>query len=129
MDSLLRRCLTDEEIEALMNDLHGGACGSNLSGLATTQIFLRSGYFWSSTFKDCVNAVKWFHPCHVFAWNMQPHPAPLHMIITIGPFTKWGVEFMNCNLDSARGNHHIIVAIDYFMKWEEAMPLSNPMVR
>jgi len=51
------------------------------------------------------------------------------MIITIGPFTKWGVEFMNCNLASARGNHHIIVAIDYFTKWEEAMPLSNPIVR
>ena len=51
------------------------------------------------------------------------------MIITIGPFTKWGVEFMNCNLTSARGNHHIIVAIDYFTKWEEATPLSNPTVR
>ena len=29
---------------------------------------------------------------------------------------------MDCNLASAGGHHHIIVAIDYFMKWDEAMP-------
>ena len=30
---------------------------------------------------------------------------------------------MDCNLDSAGGHHHIIVAVDYFMKWAEAMPM------
>ena len=30
---------------------------------------------------------------------------------------------MDCNPTSARGNHHIIVAVDYFMKWAEAMPM------
>ena len=30
---------------------------------------------------------------------------------------------MDCNLVSARGNHHIIVAIEYLMKWVEAMPI------
>ena len=29
---------------------------------------------------------------------------------------------MDWNPDSAGGHHHIIVAIDYFMKWAEAMP-------
>ena len=29
---------------------------------------------------------------------------------------------MDCNLASAGGNHHIIVAIDYFTKWAEAIP-------
>ena len=28
---------------------------------------------------------------------------------------------MDCNPTSARGHHHIIVAVDYFMKWDEAM--------
>ena len=30
---------------------------------------------------------------------------------------------MDCNLDSARGYHHIIVVVDYFMKWDEAIPM------
>ena len=29
---------------------------------------------------------------------------------------------MDCNPTSAGGNHNIIVAVDYFMKWDEAMP-------
>ena len=62
------------------------------------------------------------HPCQVFARNMCSKPAPLHPIITAGPFTKWGLDFMDCNPASAGGHHHIIVAIDYFMKWAEAMP-------
>ena len=29
---------------------------------------------------------------------------------------------MDCNPALAGGNHHIIVVVDYFMKWEEGMP-------
>jgi hypothetical protein len=29
---------------------------------------------------------------------------------------------MDCNPTSTRGHHHIIVAMDYFTKWVEAMP-------
>ena len=54
---------------------------------------------------------------------MRSKPTPLHPITTAGPFTKWGLAFMDCNLASAGGNHHIIVAIDYFMKWAEDMPI------
>ena len=50
------------------------------------------------------------------------HPAPLNPIITAGPFTKWGLDFMDCNPALARGHHHIIVVVDYFTKWVEAMP-------
>ena len=49
--------------------------------------------------------------------------APLHPIVTAGPFTKWGIDFMDCNLASTRGHHHIIVDVEYFMKWVEAMPM------
>ena len=50
------------------------------------------------------------------------HLAPLHHIVTAGSFTKWGLEFMDCKPYSAGGHHHIIVVVDYFTKWAEAMP-------
>ena len=34
VDSILRRCLTYEEVETILNDAHSGACGGHLSGLA-----------------------------------------------------------------------------------------------
>ena len=58
----------------------------------------------------------------MFARNMRSHPAPLHPIVTASPFTKWGLDFMDCNPTSAGGNHHVIVVVDYFTKWAEAMP-------
>ena len=45
VDSILRRCLTHEETEVVLNDFHGGACGGHLSGLFIAQEILRVGYF------------------------------------------------------------------------------------
>lgn len=56
-DSIFRRCLTHEEAERVLNDYHPRACGSHMSGYATTQKILRAGYFWSSLFKHCITAV------------------------------------------------------------------------
>ena len=91
-------------------------------GFLQPKKILRAGYFWSSIFKDCVNAVKNCHPCQVITCNMHSHPISLHLIITVDPFTKWGLDFMDCNPALAGGHHHIIVAVDYFTKWAEAMP-------
>ena len=47
--------------------------------------------------------------------------SPVTSYYHAGPFTKWGLDFMDCNPASARGHHHIIVAVDYFTKWAKAM--------
>jgi len=62
-DSVLRRCLTIEEAERVLNDCHSGACGGHMSGYATAQKILRAGYFWPSIFKDCILAVRSCHEC------------------------------------------------------------------
>ena len=69
-----------------------------------------------------VEAVKHCHLCQIYTRKMRSHPTPLFPIIVVGPFTKWGVDFMTWNLVSDRGHMHIIVVVDYFTKWAEAMP-------
>ena len=49
-------------------------------------------------------------------------PAPLHPIIVVGPFVKWGIDFITCNPHSDGGHGYIILAVYYFTKWAEAMP-------
>ena len=97
VDSILRHCLTLEEAEVVLNDCHSGACGGNLSRLATAQKILCVGYFWSSSFKDCMESVKKCHSCQVYTRKMRAHPAPLFPVIYIGPFTKWGIDYTTCN--------------------------------
>ena len=73
-------------------------------------------------FKDCVEAVKRCHPCHLYTRKIRSHPAPLFPIISMGPFMKWGIYYVTCNQVLAGGHKHIIVAVDYFTKWEDEMP-------
>jgi hypothetical protein len=122
IDDILHHCLTHEEVKLVLNDFHKGACGGHLFGLVTTQKILRVSYFWPTIFKDCIEAVKKCHPCQEFTWKMHSHPGPLHPVIIVGPFTKWGVDFVDCNPTSDGGHQHIIVVINYFKKWVEAMP-------
>jgi len=43
--TVLRRCLTHEEVEKVLNDYHSGACGGHQSGYAMAQNILQVGYF------------------------------------------------------------------------------------
>jgi hypothetical protein len=122
VDYILRRCLTHEEEVIILNDFHTGACGSHFSGLEIAQKILREGYFWPTLIKDCIESVKKCHPCQVFSQKMRAHPTPMFPVITVGPFTKWGIDYTTCNPWSARGHHYIIVVVDYFTKWVEFMP-------
>ena len=53
---------------------------------------------------------------------MQSHPTPLFLIVSVGPFMKWGIYYVMCNPALTGGHKYIIVAVDYFMKWAEPMP-------
>jgi hypothetical protein len=53
---------------------------------------------------------------------MRAHISPMFLVITVGPFTKGGINYTTCKNPLSRGHHYIIVAIDYFTKWVEAMP-------
>jgi hypothetical protein len=122
IDTIFRGCLIHEEVENVLNDCHLGTCGGHLSGMATTQKILRTGYFWPSIFKDYIEAVKKCPPCQVFNKKARTHPTALHPIITIGPFAKWGIDFMQCKPTSSPRHGYIIVVVDYFTKWAKAMP-------
>jgi len=104
-DTILWRFLTHLSVEAkrVLNDCHSGSCGCHLSGLATTQKICWAGYFWPSLFKDCIDTVKKFPPCQLFYPKKCTHPTPLHLVIVVGPLSKWGIDFLHCIPTSSGG--------------------------
>jgi transposase InsO family protein len=46
-------------------------------------------------------------------------------VVSVGPFVKWGIDFMTCHPHSIGRHGYIIVAVDYFTKWVEVMPTFN----
>ena len=90
--------------------------------MATAQKILHAGYFWPSIFKDCHEAVKKCPPFQHFYPKKRTHLSPLHPIIVVGPFSKWGIDFMHYKPTSVGEHGYIIIVMDYFTKWAEAMP-------
>jgi hypothetical protein len=93
-----------------------------MSGYATAQKILRAGYFWPSLFNDCIITFQKCHTCQTYNHKIRSHLAPLHLVVSVGPFAKWGIDFMTCHPHLAGGHGYIIVAVDYFTKWVKAMP-------
>ena len=94
----------------------------SFSGMAATKKILRATYFWPSIFKDFHEEVKKFPPCQHFYSKKCTHPDLLHPVIVVVPFSKWGIDYMHCKPTSVRGHGYIIISVDYFTKWVEAMP-------
>eukprot|EP00253_Pinus_taeda_P035642 PITA_35642 len=76
-------------------------------------------------FNDCIIAVRSCHACQIFDSKTRRPPTLLQPVVAVGPFSKWGIDFMTCNPTSTRGHGYIIVTVDYFTKWAEAMPTLN----
>jgi hypothetical protein len=72
-------------------------------------------------FKDFIIVVQKCHAFQTYNHKIQSHLAPYHPIVSVGPFTKWGIDFMTCNPQSDGGHGYIIVVVDYFTKWVEAI--------
>jgi hypothetical protein len=50
----------------------------------------------------------------------------LHPVVKPWPFRGWGLDFIGeIRPSSFKGHRFILVAIDYFTKWIEAVPLRN----
>lgn len=75
-DYILRRCLTLEKAERVINDCHSGACGGHMFRYATAHKILHDGYFWPSIFKDCILVVKNVMLARFMIVNNTPHPHP-----------------------------------------------------
>eukprot|EP00253_Pinus_taeda_P031133 PITA_31133 len=121
INTVLQRCLMHEEAEKVLNDCHSCVCRGHQSSYATTQKILRAGYLWPTIFKDCIIVVRSYHACEIFDHKTRLPPTLLHPVVVVGPFTKWGIDFMKCNPTSAGGHGYIIVAVNYFTKWAEAI--------
>eukprot|EP00253_Pinus_taeda_P022576 PITA_22576 len=68
-------------------------------------------------FKDCITAVRSCHACQIFDSKTRRPSTPLQPVVVVGPFAKWGIDFITCNPTSTGGHAYIIVAVDYFTEF------------
>ncbi|PKI35368.1 hypothetical protein CRG98_044245, partial [Punica granatum] len=125
-DATLLRCVDENEAQRLMGEIHEGNCGPHMSGLMLTKKLMRLGYFWSTMEADCAKHVRHCHLCQVYADQIKAPPNELRPMAAPWPFSMWGIDVIGPINPKASNRHlFILVTIDYFTKWIEAITLAS----
>jgi hypothetical protein len=126
LDGVLLKCLDEDQARVAMGEVHEGIYGTHQSAPNMKWVLGRAGLFWLTMMDDCIRHKK---VCEVYQkfGNVQTAPAnELHPIIKSWSFKGWGLDFIGeINPSSSKGHWFVLVAIDYFTKWTEAVLLRN----
>jgi len=74
--------------------------------------------------KDCIEFAKSCQECQLHAGIQRVPASELHSIAKPWPFREWALDVIGeIKSGSSAGHKYILVGIDYFTKWVEAIPL------
>jgi transposase InsO family protein len=125
-DGVLLRCLDEKEARKVIEEVHEGSCGSHSSGHNMARKILRLGYYWLKMETDCIEYVRKYHKCQVYADRVHLPANQLNVFAPAWPFSMWGIDMIGPITPKASNGHRfILVAIDYFTKWVEAASYAN----
>nr|XP_025636282.1 uncharacterized protein LOC112730408 [Arachis hypogaea] len=121
----LLKCISNKEAEEVMAETHEGVCGNHIGGRALAAKILRTGYYWTTIKRDCINKVKTCDNCQKHATLSETPAEELHTIKVSWPFDRWGLDILGPFPKAPGQVKFLLVSIDYFSKWIEAQPLAH----
>jgi transposase InsO family protein len=125
VEGLLLKCLGDEEAKVAMEEVHEGLCGTHQSAQKMRWTLRRVGVYWSSMLGDCFKCYRGCESCQKFGAVQAVPTIMLHPIEALA-LRGWGLDFKGeVHPSSTKGHIFVLVAIDYFTKWVEVVPLQN----
>ncbi|XP_072094094.1 uncharacterized protein [Arachis hypogaea] len=124
IDGSLMRCLSQEDQKIALGEVHNGICGAHQAGKKMKWVLYRNHVYWPSMIKDCIDYAKACQECQKHGSIQQIPAAELHSIIKPWPFRGWALDLIGLiHPPSSKQHKFILVAIDYFTKWVEVIPL------
>jgi ribonuclease HI len=123
---VLQRCVTPQEGQEILKDIHAGVCGHHASSRAIAAKAFRAGFYWLTAIEDAKDIVRKCEACQRFASRPHAPAAELQPIPLSWPFVQWGLEMVGKLHKSWPGGHvYMLVAVDKFTKWVEAAPVTT----
>jgi hypothetical protein len=123
---VLQRCVTPQEGQDILKDIHAGVCGHHASSRAIAAKAFRVGFYWLTVIEDAKDIVRKCEACQRFASRPYAPAAELQPIPLSWPFAQWGLDMVGKLHKSWLGGHvYMLVAVDKFTKWVEAAPVTT----
>ncbi|XP_014498730.1 uncharacterized protein LOC106759872 [Vigna radiata var. radiata] len=121
----IMKCLSKEEADYVLRELHYGVCGRHTGGRALKARVLRAGFFWPTLEKDCLVFSQKCLSCQKHGNVFHAPATELHNIVSPWPFSQWGMDRVGPFPISRSQKKFLLVVVDYFTKWVEVEPLAK----
>jgi hypothetical protein len=122
---VLQRCVTPQEGQIILKDIHAGVCGHHASSRAIAAKAFRAGFYWLTAIEDAKDIARRCEACQRFASRHVP-AAGLQPIPLSWTFAQGGLDMVGKLHKSWPGGHvYMLVAVDKFSKWVEAAPVTT----
>jgi hypothetical protein len=115
---VLQRCVTPQEGQETLKDIHAGVCGHHASSRAIAAKAFRIGFYWLTAIEDAKDIMRKCEACQRFASRPHAPAAELQPIPLSWPFAQWGLDMVGKLHKSWPGGHvYMLVAVNKFTKW------------
>nr|XP_025678964.1 uncharacterized protein LOC112778912 [Arachis hypogaea] len=94
IDGSLLRCLSREDQNIALGEVHNGICGAHQAGKKMRWVLYHNHVFWPSMIKDCIDYAKACQECQKHGSIQQIPAAELHSIIKPWPFRGWDLDLI-----------------------------------
>ncbi|KAK9079767.1 hypothetical protein SSX86_001440 [Deinandra increscens subsp. villosa] len=121
----LLTCLTTEEGNYIMRELHEGICGTHSGPRSIVTRMMTLGYYWPTMYTDTEKEIRKCQGCQMHASVQR---VPKHNMIPVTspwPFYKWGIDIVGPFPEAPGRIKFLIVAVDYFTKWPEVKAVAT----
>ena len=119
------RCVSPPYTEQILQEVHGGTCGSHSAGKNLGHRITRQGYYWPTLFKDSKLHAQSCDRCQRTSPVPRLAAEALTPMSSPWPFSRFGVDIIGPLPRGTSDKRFAVVAIDYFTKWVEAEALKH----
>jgi hypothetical protein len=94
ISGVLQRCITPQEGQEILKDIHAGVCGHHASSRAIAAKAFRAGFYWLTAIEDAKDIVQKCEACQRFASRPHALATELQPIPLSRPFAQWGLDMV-----------------------------------
>ncbi|XP_022019313.1 uncharacterized protein LOC110919349 [Helianthus annuus] len=114
----LLRYVDPQDANYLIWEIHEGICGIHIGPRMVVAKIMNAGYYWPGMHVDAMNELHKCDACQRHAPKTLRPKNDLIPVSTAWPFQQWGIDMVGPFHEAPDAVTFIILAVDYFTKWE-----------